>query len=97
MEKGSQQRWELSLEQSLIQAKWKPVTMGFEPSRIDVQANIGEHEIYLMELDIGTVEAAVSISMISWAFIIGLPIGGYLAYRHNLPNSVMVIKTTSSW
>ena len=46
--------------------------------------------VYLMELDIGPVEAAVSISMISWACIVGLPIGGYLAYRHNLPNTVMV-------
>lgn len=25
-------------------AKWKPITKGFEPSRIDVQANIGEHD-----------------------------------------------------
>ena len=52
--------------------------------------------VYLMELDIGAVEAAVSISMISWAFIIGLPIGGYLAYRHNLPNSVMVVGLVAS-
>ena len=52
--------------------------------------------VYLMELDIGAVEAAVSISMISWAFIVGLPIGGYLAYRHNLPNSVMVVGLVGS-
>jgi len=25
-------------------AKWKPITKGFEPSRIDIQANIGEHD-----------------------------------------------------
>jgi len=25
-------------------AAWKPITKGFEPSRIDVQANIGEHD-----------------------------------------------------
>ena len=25
-------------------AKWAPITKGFEPSRIDVQANIGEHD-----------------------------------------------------
>ena len=52
--------------------------------------------VYLMELDVGAVEAAVSISMISWAFIVGLPIGGYLAYRHNLPNSVMVVGLITS-
>ena len=52
--------------------------------------------VYLMELDIGAVEAAVWISMISWAFIIGLPVGGYLAYRHNLPNTVMVVGLVAS-
>lgn len=25
-------------------AKWKPITKGFEPNRIDIQANIGEHD-----------------------------------------------------
>jgi hypothetical protein len=25
-------------------AKWKPVTKGFEPNRIDIQASIGEHD-----------------------------------------------------
>ena len=26
------------------EAKWKPITKGFEPNRIDIQANIGEHD-----------------------------------------------------
>ena len=42
------------------------------------------------EQGFGASESAYIVSIVSWAFLIGLPLGGYLASHYSAPNIVMV-------
>jgi predicted MFS family arabinose efflux permease len=45
---------------------------------------------HLIERDMPIADADAVVSVMSWVFIIGLPLGGYVASRYNLPDAVMV-------
>ena len=47
--------------------------------------------ILLMEQGISAPDSGLLTSVISWSFMIALPLGGYVAYRFNVPNTVMIV------
>lgn len=44
---------------------------------------------HLIERGLSIVEAGAVVSLVSWACIVALPLGGYLATRYRMPNIVM--------
>jgi MFS family permease len=44
----------------------------------------------LVEQGRGAVDSAIVVSVVSWAFLVGLPSGGFLASKYSVPNLVMV-------
>ena len=47
--------------------------------------------VLLLERGLGVNDANQAVSLVSWSFIIALPAGGYIAYRANIPNTVMLV------
>ena len=47
--------------------------------------------VLLLERGLDVNDANLAVSLVSWSFIIALPAGGYIAYRANVPNSVMLV------
>jgi predicted MFS family arabinose efflux permease len=45
---------------------------------------------HLIERHMPIADADAVVSVMSWVFIVGLPLGGYVASRYNLPDAVMV-------
>lgn len=46
--------------------------------------------ILLLENGFSVPDSGLATSIISWSFMIALPLGGYVAYRFNAPNTVMI-------
>jgi MFS family permease len=47
--------------------------------------------ILLLEQGIAFAPASLAVSLMSWVFVLALPLGGYLATRYKMPNVVMFI------
>lgn len=45
---------------------------------------------HLIERGMPIAEASAAVSLMSWVFILALPLGGYLATRYRMPNALMV-------